>query len=373
MAHFSEIVIYARVDGNKIDDRGRAFEIPGISVVALPFYSGPVDYVMKYRRIRRFITAQVREPGDFYALWVPTLFSVAVARRVAQIRAPLLSIAIGDPRGVAESIFRGPMAKLLAWQSARAMRKTMLGSDAAVYVTLRALQKLYPTRPGVPTLARSNVLFPVPPVEGSGALGSEMFLRSNAGLGFDVENGVDVIAVGSQEQNYKGHDLLIDAVADLQGEGYSLSLTLIGFGALHERLIEQAARRNVSSIRFLKHVGDHVAVASELVSHDIFVIPSRTEGMPKALLEAMSLNVFSIGSDVGGIPEVLDSDCVFEAGAVGALIERLRFFLDNPHLVRPAIQRQNEAIQHFRDNHSGNKVLENFLGDWVQRNRLIGP
>lgn len=360
LSHFSEIVIYARVSEDVVEDDGQEFGNSQITVVPLPYYRGAIDYVRKSRRVNRFVSSQVRNREDFYALWVPTPFSLSLAKSVSRVRAPLLCIAIGDPRGVLESIFAGPPGRILAWLSSRSMRKTMLKANAAVYVTLHSLQELYPTRPGVPTLARSNVRFPEQP----SAISAEGPSSEVAG---ETGANVSLIAVGSQEQNYKGHDLLIDAVARLQSEGYELSLTIVGQGALHEELVQRASDQNVAEIKFLKHVGDHNAVAREVARHDIFVMPSRTEGMPKALLEAMSVGVFSMGSDVGGIPEVLDAECVFSADSVDSLVERLRYFIDNPQLISDKARRQRLVAEDIRQNHSGNRVLEVFLGVWIEQ------
>ena len=44
---------------------------------------------------------------------------------------------------------------------------------------------------------------------------------------------------------------------------------------------------------------------------DVYIQPSLQEGLPRALIEAMSVGLPCIGSDVAGIPELLDSKCVF--------------------------------------------------------------
>lgn len=56
-------------------------------------------------------------------------------------------------------------------------------------------------------------------------------------------------------------------------------------------------------------------VIKELLSHDILLLPSYTEGYPGIVLEAMSVGVPSIASNVGGIPEIIEN------GVNGILIE----------------------------------------------------
>lgn len=45
---------------------------------------------------------------------------------------------------------------------------------------------------------------------------------------------------------------------------------------------------------------------------DIYIQPSRAEGLPRAVIEAMSRGCPVIGSDAGGIPELLDENCIFK-------------------------------------------------------------
>jgi glycosyltransferase involved in cell wall biosynthesis len=87
-------------------------------------------------------------------------------------------------------------------------------------------------------------------------------------------------------------------------DGYSL--TIIGGGRLHQQLRGLAATLKVDDrIRFLGRVNDRKTLRAELDAADIFVQPSRTEGLPRALIEAMARALPAIGTDVGGTSELL--------------------------------------------------------------------
>ena len=56
---------------------------------------------------------------------------------------------------------------------------------------------------------------------------------------------------------------------------------------------------------------------------DIYIQPSKQEGLPRAVIEAMSRGCVVIGSDIAGIPELIQGDCLFKKGNVDSLITTL--------------------------------------------------
>ena len=60
----------------------------------------------------------------------------------------------------------------------------------------------------------------------------------------------------------------------------------------------------------------HEDIWSWLDQIDIYAQPSKQEGLPRAVIEAMNRGCLAIGSDVAGIPELLEDDMVFKADDV---------------------------------------------------------
>ena len=110
----------------------------------------------------------------------------------------------------------------------------------------------------------------------------------------------------------KAHDTLIAAAAEALRMLPDLSLTLVGDGptrANAEGLAQRTGRGH--RIRFLGHVED---VAALLRDHDVFVLPSRSEAFPNAIVEAMAMAMPVVATKVGGIPELV------EHGRTGILV-----------------------------------------------------
>lgn len=103
----------------------------------------------------------------------------------------------------------------------------------------------------------------------------------------------------------KGQDVLLEAVAPLMGDHPDLHLLIIGEGPERARLAQLATTLGVSDRVHLP--GWQADVPGILKSSRAFVLPSRWEGMPNALLEAMASGLPCIATNVEGVDELWDS------------------------------------------------------------------
>ncbi|QAZ66032.1 glycosyltransferase family 4 protein [Solidesulfovibrio carbinolicus] len=102
----------------------------------------------------------------------------------------------------------------------------------------------------------------------------------------------------------KGLDVLLTALARLPA-GVDYELTIVGDGPLRGALTEQAAALGVlSRLRFAGWAGRE-AMPELLRRADLFVFPSRDEGMPNAVLEAMAAGLPVIATRISGNEEVV--------------------------------------------------------------------
>jgi glycosyltransferase involved in cell wall biosynthesis len=101
----------------------------------------------------------------------------------------------------------------------------------------------------------------------------------------------------------KNVDLLIDVVAQLRAVHSTVELVVAGDGPLRDALEERARRAGIATaVTFRGFVSN---LADEYASASVFVLPSRTEGMPMSLLEAMSHALPIVATSVGSIPKVV--------------------------------------------------------------------
>ena len=127
-------------------------------------------------------------------------------------------------------------------------------------------------------------------------------MRKNLGLPIDVP----VAVFAGRLVSEKRVELLLDAWSDVVKE-VSAELVVIGSGEEESRLIAKASPR-------VHYAGQIDNVSSYLQAADVFVLPSATEGLSNAMLEALSVGLGVIVTDVGGAPDVI------EDGSNGLLI-----------------------------------------------------
>jgi len=112
-----------------------------------------------------------------------------------------------------------------------------------------------------------------------------------------------LVAVGRLSPE-KGMDVLLDAFALLVQQVDNIHLLLVGEGqerlALEAQVERLALKGMVHFAGYTKTPGDYVTVA------DVLVLPSRSEGIPNAVLEAMAIGKPVVASAVGGVPEIIE-------------------------------------------------------------------
>jgi glycosyltransferase involved in cell wall biosynthesis len=184
------------------------------------------------------------------------------------------------------------------------------------YVTRDVLQRRYPPDPAAHSASCSDVDLP-----------EEAFAA--APRAFTAPAG-RLVAVASLEVPYKGIDVLLDAVAAFPAGARPL-LTVVGGGRMLDEYRRLAGRLGLGGhLRFTGRLPSGDAIRAELDGADVFVMPSRTEGLPRAMVEAMARALPCIGSDVGGIPELLSPDELVAAGDVAALRRSLAALMSDP-------------------------------------------
>lgn len=101
----------------------------------------------------------------------------------------------------------------------------------------------------------------------------------------------------------KNHELLLRSFARFVKKHPDSRLQLLGDGELRKKMEQLAVELDI--VEFVQFAGLQSNVYPWLHKADVFILPSKFEGMPMTLIEAMGTGLPIIASDVGGIPDML--------------------------------------------------------------------
>lgn len=141
----------------------------------------------------------------------------------------------------------------------------------------------------------------------------------------------EIVATG-RLYDYKNHMLLIDAFSEIADEYRDINVVIYGEGPYRDTL-EKAIKAHGLEERVLLP-GDSDQVSDDIAGAYIYVLPSDTEGLPNALMEAMALGLPVIATDCpcGGPRSLIENGkngMLVPVGDVSAMRDALRYLIEN--------------------------------------------
>lgn len=342
---FSEVLIVARVrpllklEGNEIrvsSDRIKFYE--------LDFYIGAKQGFMKLPSLKRKLNLLADTNQGAYILRIGSPIADLLVPILKKRSIPYAVEVVGDPWDVfAKGAISHPVRPLLRLYFAYKLKKQCAGAKFSSYVTEHALQKRYPPRNSVKTINASSINL------------SKDFLFENKTFGRDD---FDWVFVGTLEQFQKAPDILIRSFKILLNKHPRARLNFVGDGRKRLVLEELAISLGVQdSIYFHGSVASSEQVREFLVSSPFFVLPSRGEGLPRAMIEAMACSCLCVGSDIGGIRELIDAEWIAPVNDVEQLAQKMIKIMDQ------SVEQKN--IISSRNFHKA----KDYLGDKLENRR----
>jgi len=285
---FDEVVVVARVEEvDSIDSSYKLVDGKGVSFFSMPYYVGPKEFMFKihhliysaYKAVSASDALILRSGNISNLLWI-----FSMIKRVSYLREFPGNIKEGIIGYGGRSFINVVLATFLDYLARLQAKFAKANSYVSEYC-----RSLYPSD------SKSYVFssFNCDEIKKKKTLYSEKLP-------------LKLVTVGRLEGE-KGHE---DLIRSLHLLGNSAALTVVGDGTKKQALINLAQELSIN-VTFLGAITDRDELFGLLESSDLFVMPSHTEGMPRALLEAMAIGLPCIGTNVGGIPEVLEKCMLF--------------------------------------------------------------
>lgn len=300
--------------------------------IKLPNLSDIRRSVKNYQECRRILTKSVNQV-DLVIARLPSPYGNLAIEIAKKNGKPYVIELVGD---VLSSLwYHGNfLGKLLAPISYLKTRKIVKSAPYILYVTQEFLQNRYPSNKVKITTACSNV-----EIDRSKAI-----LKKSASYNDSFTIGI----IGSYSSKYKGINTALEVVKKLIDDGFQVELRILGSGDA-KKILNTAKLLGISE--FIKLDGSLPAgrpVFEWLSKLDLYIQPSLTEGLPRALVEAMYCGLPCIASNVGGIPELLPVEFLHNPNDKKRMYELIKNMYYNENL-RNITSKQN---QHKAENYS---------------------
>lgn len=308
-------------------------EDPGVDFIFLKKVNSVRSLLVDRLENERIIEREVLA-CDICVAHVPSFLGDTVARIAKKHGKPCLNVVVGCAWDAYWNY--SWVGKLMAPFRSLSLRRIQANAAYSIYVTNDFLQRRYPTR-GY-SIGCSNVNI---------TTGDETALQKR--LEKIAVRG-DILKLGTVAAvnvRYKGQEYAIKALRRLRDRGIDIEYHLVG-GGDNTFLRSLADKYGVGDRVFFHGLIPHDQVIPFLDEMDLYIQPSKQEGLPRALIEAMSRGCLSLGSRTAGIPELLDKKYIFRRGNVNGIV-RILSKVDKNTLKEQALRNFEVAKQYDRD------------------------
>ena len=325
LRHFDKLTVVARRSGDPSTEGLSKSSREGVEFVFAPSLSG-LRGLIDPGPGRRVI-AEAFKGADAAIVRVPSELGFAALPLARKMGVPAAVEVVGCAwdsyfhHGAASARAYAPLAFLR-------MRRAVASAPFAIYVTERFLQGRYPNA-GHTSFA-SNVLLTEVSAEPASPAPHEGFVLGT---------------VASLQHRYKGVQTAFEALRRLGRKDVRYRVLGPGDTAPWEALARKLGVAD--QVEFSGRLPAGEAVLRWIDDLDLYLQPSFQEGLPRALIEAMSRGKAAVGSSAGGIPELLDPAMIHRPGDAGALAERISRLLDDEAERRRQAKRNLEIARRY--------------------------
>nr|MDD6336349.1 glycosyltransferase family 4 protein [bacterium] len=333
---FDQVRVVCRVqDVEQIDkDKYLRVDDARIQVFPMPFARGTKEYLLHLREILRAAKQAVAD-CECAIFRVPSVIAYFVYGAYRRIKKPYAIEVVVDPN----QAYSGAVRMLFV----RLLKKMALSANGASYVTHHVLQEKFPS------YAR---------LHGESAEHFESYYSSidlyPEFLGepkhYTQEQKSFVIShtANKSASMVKGQDVLIRALGRIVKAGWDVRVRFIGDSEIKEKYYAIAKECGVEDrIAFTGMLAGANQIREELISSDLFVLPTKAEGLPRSIIEAMAVGLPCVSTPIDGVTELVEPEYLVEQSDDKALAEKIVSLLGNKPLMEQMSKNNIETAKEY--------------------------
>ncbi len=287
----------------------------GVEFVGMPDFMGAAGPIKNYPGIKRALT-ECLSRADAAIFRMPSPISMVAYPIIKKSGIPWAGEMMMNPRtAYGKESMSHPLQPVIQGFITRQTKQACLDANGVSYVTAHVLQDEYPCKA---TLGRGGFTASYSTIN----LSDDSFAMAP----WDDERPETVYLAhtGKMSDDRKGHAVFIEAVAKLREKGIDAHGILIGDGPRRADFEALAASLGVADCcEFAGWKSGFREVQDELRRAQFFVMPTKSEGLPRAVIEAMATGLICLGNDVDGMPELLPDECLTHENTADAYADRV--------------------------------------------------
>lgn len=346
---FDELVVMTRqVKIEQMSEGLTLSNIPNASFVGISKVNS-ISGILNIGEQKRTVEKYVLE-SDYIIARLPSTIGILAIDAAIKFEKPYLIEVVADTWD--SHWYHSLKGKIVAPLITNEVKKRVKNAKYVVYVTQEYLQMRNPTD-GV-SMGISDVS--IPDLD-------EKILQKRLLKIENQDHKLILGTMGTLDAKYKGHEHIFKLLKYMKNTGSTnYEYQLVG-GGDSSYLNTLAEKYDISSQVKIIGTLPHEDVYDWLDSIDLYIQPSKTEGLPRSVVEAMSRALPIFGTDVGGIPELIDNEYLFSKEFnMNRMTGVLRSF-DNATMKEQAIKNFERATNYEQKNL--NNKRDNFYKEFI--------
>lgn len=319
LAVFDKIYVMGRRGNKKLKV---VSSVDNVEFFFLKKYKKPIDLFLNYRAIKSELDLIINK-CDVLIIRLPSVLGLLSAKMCNEIGKPYILEVVGSAKE--SMMYSGIKGKIFGAILESKMKSIISQSQYVIYVTKDYLQNIYPSKGKTINISNVNI---------HDLDESILIKRLEKIKNLNDNSKIRIGLVGSINVPYKGHDVLINAINHLNIAKSKVLIDFVG-GGENDKLQQKINELGLAEcIKIAGSLSAGAEMLNFLDGIDLLIHPSLTEGLPRIVLEAFSRGCPVLGSNAGGIPELLDREYIHEKGNYVELSNQLYDILLNKDILK---------------------------------------
>ncbi len=317
---FDNIILALRT--KEVDTLDPFYSIPlkdsRIEVFEIPMFQGPKELVKVYFKVKKVIKSASNK-ADMGIFRLPSTVGTIACNYIKDKGKPYLIEVVANPYETGVKI-QNFIISLLMNIIHRSLVINCKKAKGVAYVTKKKLPDYYPADNKAVIEYYSSV-----------ELNKDFFFEERC---FPLKRPFKIIHVANNitPLDTKGNVIALRVIGELVKKGFDVSIVFVGERTVANLFDDIAKELGIEDrVSFVGRKTKN-ELRDLLIKSDLLLFPSRSEGLPRIVIEANALGLPCVASNVGGIGELIDNDVIFEIDDYKSMAVKISEIFSNKEL-----------------------------------------